>query len=51
MTSTELQNDGYVLCSICSWTGSNWKGGGRDSACTQSDWPIQQFTGKGRGTG
>jgi hypothetical protein len=42
MTSTELANPSYVLGYLCSWTGSAWKCGCRDSACTQSDWMIQQ---------
>ena len=36
LTSTELANPSYVLRYICSWTGSAWKCGCRDLACTQS---------------
>ena len=43
MTATELQNTSYVLGYLCSWTGSAWKCGCRDSACTQSCWQIQSF--------
>jgi hypothetical protein len=43
LTSTELAQDSYVLSYMCSWTGSQWKGGCRDSACTQSYWQIQSF--------
>jgi hypothetical protein len=43
LTSTELAQDSYVLGYICSWTGSQWKCGCRDSACTQRYWQIQQF--------
>jgi hypothetical protein len=43
LTSTELANPNYVLGYICSWTGSGWKCGCRDSACTQSYWQIQSF--------
>jgi hypothetical protein len=35
MTSTELANPSYVLSDMCSWTGSAWKCGCRDNACTQ----------------
>jgi hypothetical protein len=43
LTSTELAQDSYVLSYMCSWTGTNWKCGCRDSACTQSYWQIQSF--------
>jgi pectate lyase len=43
LTSTELANPSYALVYICSWTGSSWKCGCRDSACTQSYWQIQSF--------
>ena len=43
LTSTELANDSYVLGYLCSWTGSGWKCGYRDAACTQSYWQIQSF--------
>jgi Carbohydrate binding module (family 6)/Right handed beta helix region/Protein of unknown function (DUF1565) len=43
LTSTELANTSYNLAYICSWTGSSWKCGCRDSACTQSYWQIQSF--------
>jgi hypothetical protein len=43
LTSTELSQDSYVLSYMCNWTGSGWKCGCRDSACTQSYWQIQQF--------
>jgi DUF5010 C-terminal domain len=43
LTSTELANPSYNLAYICSWTGSAWKCGCRDSACTQSYWEIQSF--------
>jgi hypothetical protein len=43
LTSTELAQDSYVLSYMCSWTGSGWKCGCRDSACTQSYWQIQSF--------
>ena len=33
----------YALGYVCTWTGSQWKCGGRDSACTQSYWHIQSF--------
>jgi len=43
MTSTELQSTSYVLGYLCTWTGSQWKCGCRDAACTQSYWQIQSF--------
>jgi hypothetical protein len=43
MTSTELANPSYNLAYICTWTGSAWKCGCRDLACTQSFWQIQSF--------
>jgi hypothetical protein len=43
LTSTELANPSYNLAYICSWVGSAWKCGCRDSACTQSYWMIQSF--------
>jgi hypothetical protein len=42
-TSTELANPSYNLAYTCTWTGSQWKCGCRDSACTQSYWQIQSF--------
>jgi hypothetical protein len=50
MTSTELANPSYVLAYMCTWTGSTWKCGCQDDACTQSYWQIQkvqQTTGTG----
>ncbi len=43
LTSTELTNPSYSLAYICSWVGSAWKCGCRDSVCTQSYWQIQSF--------
>ena len=43
LTSTELTSPSYSLAYICSWTGSAWKCGCRDQACTQSYWQIQSF--------
>jgi hypothetical protein len=43
MTAGELANPSYVLGYLCSWTGSTWKCGCRDSACTQSYWMIRSF--------
>jgi hypothetical protein len=43
LTSTELTNPSYSLAYLCSWVGSAWKCGCRDSACTQSYWQIQSF--------
>jgi hypothetical protein len=41
--STQQTQDTYTLGYLCSWTGSAWKCGCRDAACTQSYWQIQQF--------
>jgi hypothetical protein len=43
LTSTELTQDSYYVAYTCKWTGSTWKCGCRDSACTQSYWQIQSF--------
>jgi hypothetical protein len=43
LTSTELSQPSYVLTYLCTWIGSGWKCGCRDSACTQSYWQIQSF--------
>jgi len=43
LTAAELANPSYNLAYICSWTGSAWKCGCRDQACTQSYWMIQSF--------
>jgi hypothetical protein len=48
MTSTELANPSYVLAYMCTYTGTQWKCGCRDSVCAQSYWQlqgIQQTTG------
>jgi hypothetical protein len=41
MTDSTEASD-YVAYT-CRWTGSRWKCGCRDSACTQSYWQIQSF--------
>jgi hypothetical protein len=33
----------YALGYVCTWNGSKWLCGCRDSACTQSYWQIQSF--------
>ena len=43
LTSTELSQPSYVLTYLCTWIGSGWKCGCRDSACMQSYWQIQSF--------
>jgi hypothetical protein len=43
MTGTELANPSYALAYLCTRTGSGWKCGCRDNACTQSYWEIQSF--------
>jgi hypothetical protein len=43
LTSTELSQPSYALAYLCTWIGSGWKCGCRDSACTQSYWQIQSF--------
>jgi hypothetical protein len=32
-----------LLAYLCTWIGSGWKCGCRDSACMQSYWQIQSF--------
>jgi hypothetical protein len=41
--ATDTAIDNYVLGYICTWNGSQWKCGCRDSVCTQSYWQIQSF--------
>jgi hypothetical protein len=43
LDATQQSQDTYFLGYICSWTGTQWKCGCRDSACTQSYWQIQSF--------
>ena len=44
LTGLDLTNTThYALGYLCTWTGSQWKCGCRDSACTQSYWQIQSF--------
>jgi hypothetical protein len=44
LTGLDLQTTThYVLGYVCSWNGSAWKCGCRDSACTQSYWQVQSF--------
>jgi hypothetical protein len=43
LTTSELAAPNYVLGYICTWTGTQWKCGCRDSACTQSYGQIQSF--------
>ena len=40
---TEQAQDTYILGYLCSWMGSRWQCGCRDSAWTQSYWQIQSF--------
>jgi hypothetical protein len=41
--SPQQAQDTYALGYLCTWTGSAWKCGCRDTACTQSYWQIQNF--------
>lgn len=43
MTNEELQNNNYFVGYVCSWTGSEWKCGCKDSTCTQGYWQLQTF--------
>ena len=43
-TNSEMKDDNYVIGYVCSWTGSAWKCGCRDSACTQNLWQLQSFS-------
>jgi hypothetical protein len=43
LDSTQQAQDTYALGYICTWTGTSWKCGCRDAACTQSYCQIQSF--------
>jgi hypothetical protein len=38
----DLQETTQVVGYICTWTGSQWKCGCRDNACTQPYWQLQE---------
>ena len=42
-TIQDLSTPSYYVAYTCKWTGSAWKCGCRDSACTQSYWQIQKL--------
>ncbi len=42
-TAAELSSGFYVIAHICSWTGTAWKCGCRDSACATPYWQLQRF--------
>jgi hypothetical protein len=39
---TPLLHDHFWVAYVCQWTGSQWKCGCRDAACTTSYWQLQQ---------
>lgn len=41
----------YWVAYICRWTGTEWKCGCRDSACTTNYWQLQGFNNSSSGTG
>ena len=41
--ANELTDQHYALAYTCTWTGTQWKCGCRDSACTTPSWQIQSF--------
>ncbi len=43
LTSQQLQDTNYYVAYVCNWTGSEWKCGCRDSACTPNFWQLQAF--------
>lgn len=43
LSETERLNTNYVVTYVCTWTGTAWKCGCRDKACTSSHWQLQIF--------
>ena len=43
LTTTELATKNNLIAYVCTWTGSEWKCGCRDSSCTTPYWQIMQF--------
>jgi hypothetical protein len=43
MSPSELANTNYYVAYVCSWTGSEWKCGCRDSTRTTNYWNLQAF--------
>ena len=42
-TTAELDETLHFVAYVCSWTGSEWKCGCRDSACAQGFWQLQSY--------
>ena len=38
-----MQQGGFFIGYICTWTGNQWKCGCRDSACTNPNWQLQTY--------
>ena len=44
MTAAKLSEDtNFVVAYLCTWTGTVWKCGCRDQACTTPSWQLQKF--------
>ena len=43
LTSTEMASINYILGYICSWSGTQWQCGCRDSSCSVNYWNLQEF--------
>jgi mannan endo-1,4-beta-mannosidase len=43
LTPSQLQNTNYYAAYVCTWTGTEWKCGCRDSACATNYWNLQAF--------
>ncbi|OGF43089.1 hypothetical protein A2303_04140 [Candidatus Falkowbacteria bacterium RIFOXYB2_FULL_47_14] len=43
LTATELTQENNLIAYICTWNGTAWRCGCRDSACTTPYWQLQRF--------
>ena len=43
LTTTELSNVNYILGYVCTWSGTQWQCGCRDSSCSVNYWNLQEF--------
>jgi len=43
LTDAERAGANYVVAYVCTWTGTKWKCGCRDNACTTNYWQLQIF--------
>ena len=44
LSAAQLAQTHFVVGYVCTWNGSEWKCGCRDSACTTPSWQLQAFT-------